>query len=136
MNKMLVMIELDPDESRAIIEVFGIARLDKFLPDLLGEEGAHEAMEAMIIICKEIKNLLPPFEIDYYSDLEEDFYSVNIDLTNSQVSNLLDLSNKILLEDVISWGYKRKISKELINAMWCLKQGLIRAARNIDPPFR
>ena len=48
MNKMLVMIELDPDESRAIIEVFGIARLDKFLPDLLGEEGAHEAMEAMI----------------------------------------------------------------------------------------
>lgn len=132
---MLVSIEIDPDECRAILKVFGIAKLEKFLPDVLGEEGAHEALDAMRIITKEIKNLLPPYEIDYYSDIEEDFYSVNIDLTNSQANNLLNLSNKILLEDIISWGYSKKISKEIINAMWCVKQGLIRAIRNIDPPL-
>lgn len=131
MSDKLVIIEFDEDEAESIIEVFQVAKLEKFFPALIGEEYAHEAMDAMQNLVSEVHDLIALVDID-----EETFYHVSVELTNSQLAALLRYSQKITAEDVGSLGYSKKISKEIINALWCIKDGLMRAWRNIDQPLR
>ena len=131
MSRKIVIIELDSDELNSIIKAFRVLKYERFFPKTVGEEAAHEAMDAMRVVWKEAFDLLPPESIE----IESDFYSVSLKLTSSQVVALLRFASKLLIEDVLSWGYSRNISKEVINAMWCIKDGLIRAHRNIDQPF-
>jgi hypothetical protein len=132
MSHKIVIIELDSNEAKSIVKAFRALKYERFFPDTFGEEVAHEAMEAMRLVLKETFDLLPPASIE----IEPDFYSVSVELTSSQVVALSRFASKLLIEDVLSWGYSRNISKEVVNAMWCIQDGLIRAHRNIDQPLK
>jgi hypothetical protein len=124
-------MEFDNDEAESIIKIYSVNKLEKFLPEIIGIEHALEAMDAMRKLVREVRDLLPPEDIDY-----DDFYSANVVLTSSQLSGLMRYANKLTLEDVKLWGYPKNVSTEVINAMWSVKSGLMRAFRNIDPPLR
>ena len=53
----------------------------------------------------------------------------------AELNVLLKFCYRVNVEDVCSWGYPLEISREVINAIWCLKEGLSRATRNIDQPL-
>lgn len=131
MSNKLVIMEFDNDEAESIIKIYSVNKLEKFLPEIIGIEHALEAMDAMRKLVREVRDLLPPEDIDY-----DDFYSANVVLTSSQLSGLMRYANKLTLEDVKLWGYPKNVSTEVINAMWSVKSGLMRAFRNIDPPLR
>jgi len=131
LSNKLVIMEFDNDEAESIIKIYSVNKLEKFLPEIIGIEHALEAMDAMRKLVREVRDLLPPEDIDY-----DDFYSANVVLTSSQLSGLMRYANKLTLEDVKLWGYPKNVSTEVINAMWSVKSGLMRAFRNIDPPLR
>jgi len=131
MNDKLAIIEFDEAEAESIIEMFQDANLENFFPALIGEECAHEAMDAMRNLVGEIHDSIATEDID-----GESFYCVSVELTNSQLAALLRYSQKITIEDVSSLGHSKKLSKEIINALWCIKEGLMRAWRNLDQPLR
>ena len=129
MSSKLVFIEFDNAEVNSIVEVFSVGKINTFFPELVGEESAHEAMDAMRCLIDELG--YEPLFIDE----EMYFCPVSVRLTDSQIAELLKFCYRLTLEDVCAWGYQIEISKEVINAIWCLKEGLKRAARNIDQPL-
>lgn len=131
MSNKLVIMEFDNDEVKSIIKIYSVNKLEKFLPEIIGIEHALEAMDAMRKLVREVRSLLPPEDIAYVG-----FYSPSVVLTSSQLAGLMRYVNKLTLEDVKLWGYPQNISTEVINAMWSVKAGLMRAFRNIDPPLR
>jgi len=129
-SSKLIIFELDNDEAQSILKVFPTRNLTKFLPEIVGEETAHESMDAMEQIVSEVSLLEPPEMVD---DISE-FFPVSVKLTNSQIAALLKFVNRLTKEDVQSWGYSKTISSEVVNAAWCIKEGLTRGLRNIDQP--
>jgi hypothetical protein len=128
----LILIEFDHLEARSLVKVFANANLERFLQERWGHEAAHEAMSAVKAICVEARALLPPS----YLNEEQDYYSVSVELSKSQAAELLRYARGLTIEDVRSWGCSLKDSKEVINAMWCIKESIIRNNRNIDRPLR
>ena len=129
MSSKLIFIEFDDAEANSIVEVFRTSKLENYFPELVGEESAHEAMDGMLCLIDEV------IDTPLLIDDEIEFCSVSVRLTDSQASELLKFCYRLTIEDVCSWGYPLKISKEIINATWCIKEGLTRGIRNIDQPL-
>ena len=129
MSSKLVIIEFDNAEVNSIVEVFGVGKIEIYFPELVGEESAHEAMDGMLCLIDEVGDAL------LFIDEEIEFCPISVRLTDSQIAGLLKFCYRLTVEDVCSWGYPLEISREVINAIWCLKEGLSRAARNIDQPL-
>lgn len=131
MKGKLIIFELDNDEALSILEVYGSINLTKFLPKIVGEESAHESMDAMQKIVHEVSDLDPYEMVDEIPE----FYPISVKLTDSQIAALLKFCNRLTKEDVQSWGYSKNVSSEVVNAAWCIKEGLTRTLRNIDQPL-
>lgn len=129
MSSKLVIIEFDNAEVNSIVEVFGVGKIENYFPELVGEDSAHEAMDAMLCLINEAS------DASLFVDEEIEFCPISVRLTDSQATGLLKFCYRLTIEDVCSWGYPLKISKEVINASWCIKDGLTRAVRNIDQPL-
>jgi hypothetical protein len=54
------------------------------------------------------------------------FYSIEIDLNEIQISAILRFIKNVSIDDLHSWGFKIRISKEIMNSFWCTKDGLNR----------
>ena len=123
MDSDKVKIEMDGAEIFALHEFLDSKNIDKFISKVTDQNIGEIASNALHEISHEFINGENSDEITNFRNL---FYSIEIDLTEIQISELLRFIKKVSIDDVHSWGFKIRISKEITNALWCIKDGLNR----------
>jgi ribosomal protein L12E/L44/L45/RPP1/RPP2 len=123
MEEDKVNIEMDGAEIFALQEFLDSKNIDKFISKGIDRNTGEIASNALHEICHEFINGENSDEITNFANL---FYSIEIELTEIQISEVLRFIKKVSIDDVRSWGFKIRVSKEITNAFWCIKDGLNR----------
>ena len=123
MDSDKVKIEMDGAEIFALQEFLDSKNIEEFISKVIAQNTGEIASNALHEICHEFMNGENSDEITNFPNL---FYSAEIDLTETQISELLRFIKKVSIDDVHLWGFKIRISKEITNALWCIKDGLNR----------
>jgi len=123
MDEDKVNIEMDGAEIFALQEFLDVKNIHKFVSKITDQNLGEIALIALQEICQEFMVGENSDEITNFPNL---FYSIEIDLNEIQISAILRFLKNVSIDDLHSWGFKIRISKEIMNSFWCIKDGLNR----------